>query len=853
MLQQRVDAAEFVPAVVRQLEDYVATRGLSLDFMKLLVVGSDIWNVWEFEQLKTYCGDTTRLINSYGVNEATVDSSYFESTKIELSPGGLVPIGRPFGNTSLHVLDSKFRLAPVGVAGELCIGGLGLARGYLNKPEFTAEKFVPNPFSKNAGSRLYRTGDCVRRLADGTIEFLGRLDNQIKIRGFRIELGEIEAALSEHAGVREAVVEAREAGPGNRILVAYIVAQPGQSAGAAELRRFLKESLPEHMIPSAFVEMERMPLSANGKLDRRALPAPRAVRPELEEAFVAPRNKIEETINAIWIEVLKIDRIGVNDSFFDLGGHSLLATQVASRLRKAFEIEIPLRSLFENPTIAELGETVDTLISNGQRGELQSITPAPKDKPLQLSFAQERLWFLNSLQPGSPFYNTPTAVRLFGRIDIQALERSLAEVTRRHEVLRTTFPTVDGRPTLLISPPQPVSMAVIDINDLPALEREARAKQLINEEVGRPFDLESGPLMRAKLLRFSEQDHVLIFTTHHIVSDAWSMDVLVREAVTLYEAFSNNRPSPLEELPIQYTDYTAWQREWMRGEVLDAHLDYWKKQLSGAPLRLRLPLDRPRSAAHTHRGNRLTLPLSPSLLGPLKELTSRSGTTLFMGLLAAFQTLLYRYTGQDDIVVGTAIAGRGRAEIESLIGFFINMLVMRTSLSGTPRFVDLLERVKETALGAYAHQELPFEKLVEVLQPQRDPGVSPLFQVAFGLQNTPTSYIELPGLEVRSVNFEEETVRYDLTLWIWELEDGLTAGWTYSTDLFDESTIRRMHQHYDALLLNIVAHPEERVNVLEMLTEAERKQRAVAEEQSHDLKLESLRTSRRTAVSAERV
>jgi acyl carrier protein len=602
------------------------------------------------------------------------------------------------------------------------------------------------------------------------------------------------------------------------------------------------------MIPAAFVEMERMPLSANGKLDRRALPAPRAVRPDLEQCFVAPRNNTEETINAIWVEVLKIDRIGINDSFFDLGGHSLLATQVASRLRKAFEIEIPLRSLFENPTIAELGQAVDALIRNGKHGELKSIVPMPRDKPLQLSFAQERLWFLNCLQPGTPFYNSPAAVRLFGRVDIRALERSLAEVTRRHEVLRTTFPTVDGRPTLWISPPQPMSLPVIDISDLPALERETRARQLINEEVMRPFDLERGPLLRAVLLRHAEQDHVLVFTTHHIVSDAWSMDVLVREAVTLYEAFTNNRPSPLAELAIQYTDFSAWQREWMRDEVLDAHLDYWKKQLSGAPLRLRLPTDRSRSSAQNHRGERLTLPLSRSLLAPLKELTRRSGATLFMGLLAAFQTLLYRYTGQDDIVVGTAIAGRGRAEIESLIGFFINMLVMRTSLAGAPRFVDLLSRVRETALGAYAHQDLPFEKLVEVLQPRRDAGVSPLFQVAFGLQNTPAPHIQLPGLEVRPVSFEEQAVRYDLTLWVWETTDGLTAAWTYSTDLFDESSIVRMHQHYDALLLNIVARPEERVNALEMLTEAERKQRVVDERQSHDLKLESLRTSRRTAI-----
>jgi acyl carrier protein len=564
---------------------------------------------------------------------------------------------------------------------------------------------------------------------------------------------------------------------------------------------------------------------------------------------VAPRNNTEETINAIWVEVLKIDRIGVNDSFFDLGGHSLLATQVVSRLRKAFKIEIPLRSLFENPTIAELGQTVDAVIRNGQHGELKSITPAPRDKPLQLSFAQERLWFLDRLQPGTSFYNTPSAVRLFGMVDIQALERSLAEVARRHEVLRTTFPTVDGRPTLLISPPQPMSLPVIDITGLPALERETRIRQLINEEVRRHFDLERGPLLRVVLLRLAEQDQVLVFITHHIVSDAWSMDVLVREAVTLYEAFSNNRPSPLADLAIQYTDFAAWQREWMRGEVLGAHLDYWKKQLSGAPPHLRLPTDRSRSSAQNHRGKRLTLPLSRSLIDPLKELTRRSGTTLFMGLLAAFQTLLYRYTGQDDIVVGTAIAGRGRAEIESLIGFFINMLVMRTSLSGTPRFVDLLSRVKETALGAYAHQDLPFEKLVETLQPQRDAGVSPLFQVAFGLQNTPVPEIQLPGLEVRSVAFDEETVRYDLTLWIWELTDGLTAAWTYSTDLFDDSTILRMHQHYDALLLNIVANPEERVNALEMLTEAERKQRVVAEEQSHDLKLESLKTSRRTAVA----
>ncbi|MFY9573150.1 MAG: amino acid adenylation domain-containing protein [Blastocatellia bacterium] len=848
MLRERVDAAEFVPAVVRQLVGYVAERGLSFDFMKLLVVGSDTWNVWEFEQLKSYCGDTTRVINSYGVSEAAVDSCYFESTQIQLSPGGLVPLGRPFGNTHLHVLDPKLRPAPVGVAGELFIGGLGLARGYLNQPELTAERFVANPFNELGGSRLYRTGDCARRLADGTVEFLGRLDNQVKIRGFRIELGEIETALSEHPAVREAVVAASEARQGNRILVAYTVAHIGQSIRTAELRSFLKERLPEHMIPSVFVEMERMPLSPNGKLDRRALPAPGAARPDLEQTFVGPRNYIEETLNAIWIEVLKIDRVGINDNFFDLGGHSLLATQMISRLRKQFDIELPLRSLFENPTIAELGESVDAVIRGGRHGEIKPITPAPKDKPLQLSFAQERLWFLNRLQPGNPFYNSPAAVRLFGRLDVQALEKSLAEIVRRHEVLRTTFPTVDGAPALLISPPQPLSLPVIDIGRVPVGERETRARLLINEEVMRHFDLENGPLLRAVLLRLAEQDHVLIFTTHHIVSDAWSMDVLVREAVTLYEAFSNNRPSPLADLTVQYTDFTAWQREWMRGEVLNSHLDYWKQQLSGAPARLQLPTDRPRSSAQNYRGNRLTLPLSRSLLDPLKELTRRSGATLFMGLLAAFQTLLYRYTCQDDIVVGTAIAGRGRAETEGLIGFFINMLVMRADLSGAPRFLDVLSRVRETALGAYAHQDLPFEKLVDALQPRRDPGVSPLFQVAFGLQNTPAPHVQLPGLEVRPVGFEEQAVRYDLTLWVWELTDGLTAAWTYSTDLFNESTIIRMHQHYDALLLNIVADPEERVNALEMLTEAEREQKAIDERESHDLKLESLMTSKRTAI-----
>ena len=566
MLEEKVDAAEFVPAVVRQLVDYLAEQGRSLDFMKLLVVGSDSWNVWEFEQLRSYCGNGTRLINSYGVSESTIDSSYYEETPVELSPGGLVPLGKPFGNTQIYLSDAKARPVPIGAAGEISIGGVGLARGYVGDPEKTAEKFIPNPFSRELGARLYQTGDRARYLADGTVEFLGREDGQVKIRGFRVELGEIETALSQHPSVREAVAVAPKVKAGSRMLVAYVVPEPGEEPASGELRAFLRERLPDYMIPSTFVGIDRLPLSPNGKVDRRALPAPDTTKRDIDESFAGPRDHFEEMIVGIWEEVLGVEQVGVHDNFFDLGGHSLLATQVVSRLRQAFQIEFPLRNLFETPTVAELAENVAASMSAEWGGQIQPIKPAPRDQELPLSFAQERLWFLDRLYPGSPIYNSPVAVRLLGALDQRALERSIAEIVRRHEALRATFPMVDGRPSLAVAAPQPLGLPVVDVSELPDDEREICARHLIHEEIGRPFDLERGPLLRAKLLRMGGEDHIMLFITHHIVSDAWSMDVLVREAVTLYEAFSAGAPSPLAEIPIQYADFAYWQRQWMRGK-----------------------------------------------------------------------------------------------------------------------------------------------------------------------------------------------------------------------------------------------------------------------------------------------
>jgi len=1208
------------------------------EHVRLVVVGGERTLAERVEKFRDRAGRELGLLNTYGPTETTIVATINKLNGAQPVVGE-VAIGKPVRNTFVYVFDKQMQLVPAGVIGELYIGGEGVARGYLRRPELTADRFVPDAFSNVAGARLYRTGDLVRWNSAGKLEFVGRADQQVKIRGFRVEPGEVEETLRRHEGVREAVVIAREDVPGDRRLVAYVVpatddvdgneqkradsnrelvskweiifddlyrefdqtqqsefyvkgwedsytglsipddevrewmentvarirelnpkrimelgcggsglmlfnlgpdcekylatdlsanalgvlreqlerrgndmpgvtllqrpaadfegieagafdtliivsvsqyfpnieylvrvlegavkavapggsiflgdvrslplleafhlsvqlqrvneevsvaeleqrvqrqvlrekqlvidpafftalqshlpqissveillergashneltkfrydvvlhvgtpaeapandetwldwerdeltlpglietlsqsepeivrltnvpnarlatevkalqlmshasksatigelqqamTEPGECgidpaslwaledelpysvsinytapssdgrydvvlrrAGAHKseapqwkqvlgsrpwsdyanvptqgmvtdqlvprMRNYLHEHLPEYMIPTSFVLLNSLPIAPNGKIDRRALPAPGSARPEFNGAVIAPQTLIEDIMAGIWAEVLGLEQVSVNDNFFDLGGHSLLATQLVSRVRAAFNVDVVLRSFFETPTIATLAASVDAAIKAGAGIIVPPIERVPREGLLPLSFAQQRLWFMDRLKPGSALYNIPASVRLTGQLDLDALERTLTEIVRRHETLRTTLTEIEGQAVQVIGEPYAVSLAVTDLSGFPESEREIEAQRLTQAEAQRPFNLEQSPLMRASLLRLSAQDHIVLLTMHHVISDGWSMGVLIREVATLYEAFKRGvEESPLAELPIQYADYAAWQRSWLTGEVLETQLSYWKQQLDDAAT-LNLPTDRPRPAEQTFRGEEFQFNLSSELTAALQSLARQEGVTMFMLLLAAWQTLLHRYTQQDDIVVGADVANRNRRDTEDLIGFFVNMLVMRTDLSGDPTFRELMARVREVAFGAYAHQDLPFEKLVEELGVDRDLARNPLFQVVLVLQNTPKKTLDLPGLKAQPMMVEGKNVPFDLILSLGQHPDGLNGSLGYSTDLFDHNTIERMVQHLENLLQSIAEDPEQRLSSLCLLTEEE--------------------------------
>ena len=1076
-----------------------------------------------------------RYDNVYGPTECTVDA-----TACRVAPGP-PSLGRPLANVRLYVLDERLRPVPEGAAGELFIGGAGLARGYARRPDLTAERFVPDSFSGAPGERLYRTGDRVRRRPGG-LEFLGRVDQQIKLRGYRIEPGEIEAVLREHPAVDAAVVEAREDLPGNRRLVAYVVphhrqaalggrrrhrlpngmaiveqnrnetdylfreifekccyakgglrfpASPvvldvganigmfslfvachrpaatilafeplapifetlqlnagfyapaarlfpfgladrerreefvfyprytmmsGTSASAdpegevrvikrflenaraqeageaqallahadellegrfegeihevrlrrlsdllreqglervdllkvdvqraemdvlrgideadwpkirqivmevhdapgtasdgrlaaiaallrsrgfavtseqdellvgtdrhnlyavrpgaegteigdgaaapperpaaeleiAELRELARARLPEAMLPSAYVLLEELPLTRNGKVNRAALPPPEEAAGE--PALVEPRTPFEAMMAPLWMEVLGTDRVGADSNFFELGGHSLLATQLMSRVREVFAVELPLRALFDSPTVAGLAQRAEEAMRAASGLLAPPVTPVPRSGELPLSFAQQRLWFIDQLAPGETFYVSHQAFRVEGRLDAAVLARTLAEVVRRHEVLRTGFPAVDGRPVQRILLAVEVPLSRIDLSALPATVAESEVRRLAAADALRRFDLSAPPLLRVTLLDLGPELSALLFSMHHIVSDAWSLGILVREAAALYGAYLEQRPSPLPELPVQYADFGSWQRQWLQGEALAAHLSYWRQRL-GSPLpRLELPVDRQRSGVPTHRGRRSTFRLPEDLPAALAALSRAQGVTLFITLLAGFKALLARLGGQQDLIVGTAIAGRNRVETEGLIGFFINMLPLRTDLSGNPTFLEILARVREAAVGAYAHQDLPFEKLVEELQPERDCEIAPLVRVAFGLQNVPSYELALPGVRLATIPVESDAARFDLTVWMWEDGTRLAANWTYSTDLFEPATIANLHAGFAALLAHAVSAPQTRLNELELVSATAREEQERRRLERESANQARLRRSGRAGVRRE--
>ncbi len=1158
----------------------VDERFEDLKHLEQLLAGGDVLSVSHVRRVVEGLGGV-RMIDGYGPTENTTFSTCYpvkDPDRIRKS----VPIGYPIANTRVYILDARLQPVPIGVTGELHIGGDGLARGYLARPKQTAERFIPNPYGDEPGARLYRTGDLARFLADGSIEFLGRVDFQVKIRGFRIELGEIKTVLDRHPGLRDVVVLAREDTPGDKRLVAYVIPEE-DALSAGDLRRFLKRKLPEYMVPSAFVFLDAFPVSPVGKVDRRALPVPDVTRRDLGKAYVAPRTAVERFLVERWQDVLGIERIGIHDNFFELGGDSLQAAVLINRLQEELDGTTHVKALFMAPTVADLarymieyypdavakidetaaseepafdfeaeipasgqvervtvstvkqmrqlipslppreddrgpasknppatfilspprsgstlfrtmltghprlfappeldllsfnrlnerreaftgkrsfwlqgpihaimelkgcgpeeaaqlmddferrqltvkefyallqkwmgermlvdktptypldrailqrmeadfegaryihltrhpyatiysfveakldevffryehpfsqrvlaelvwilshqnileffrsvpakrqhrlafedlvrqpeaamrrvcqfldidfhpalvspydgdrmtkgirpGEqmvgdfkfylrkeidpsaadrwkrfhTVDFLSDIGGevaeslgyartigaetgivRRQVQREVPKTRIRPitrngdLPLSYAQQRLWFLDQFEPESPFYNIPSAVRLIGELDAVALRRSLNEIASRHEVLRTTFHTVDGKATQVIAPELTVPLPLVDLTGLASHNRESEARRLAAEDARRSFDLSQGPLVRASLIRFDAHEHVILLNMHHIVSDGWSVGVLVREMAALYEAFSQGRPSPLPELPIQYVDYARWQREWLAGEVLEDQLAYWMDRLGDGPAVLELPMDRPRPAVQTLEGNTVWFDLPETLSDQIKALSRREKSSLYMTLLAAFQALLHRYTGQEDISVGTPIANRQQAEIEALIGFFVNTLVMRTDLGGDPSFRELLKRVHKMAVQAYAHQDVPFEMLVDELEPERDMSHTPLFQVMFTIQDAPVRALEVPGLKLHPMRIDSGTAKFDLTLSMIDRPEGLRGSLEYNTDLFDEGTVERMAGHYEILLKGIVADPDRPIGWLPLLPDEEREQLLVA-------------------------
>jgi amino acid adenylation domain-containing protein len=766
-----------------------------------------------------HASERPRLANMYGITETTVHVTFRPVLPGDAWSGVGSAIGEAIPDLSVYVLGPELVPVPLGVPGELHVSGAGLARGYLGRPDLTAERFVPNPFTQEPGARLYRTGDLGRRRASGELEYLGRVDLQVKVRGFRIEPGEIEAALVRHPAVTEAAVVVRDDLPGGRGLAAFWTPSGDATAGTHELRVFLKEHLPEALVPAVFARLDRLPVTPNGKVDRRALAAIRVAPARTEPSFEAPRTPAEELLAGLWTELLGRERVAADDDFFDLGGHSLLATQLVSRVRETLGVELPLRAVFQSPTLSAMAAA---LSRTGDEETAPPIVPVDRGGDLPLSFAQQRLWFLDRLVPGNPFFVMAFGLRLEGSLDVGALRRALREVARRQGSLRTTFHTVDGEPRQRVAERLDVDLPLVDLAG-----REDELRALGQAESRRPFDLRSGPLLRGLLVRLGSEDHVLLLHMHHIVADGWSMGVLRRELSVLYDAFAGGRPSPLPDLPVQYSDFAVWQRRWLSGEPLERQLGYWRRRLAGVPPVLELPLDRPRPAVETFRGGVSGFSLDAGLVERLRALGRSLGCTLSMTALAAYDLLLARYTRRDDVVVGSAVANRNRRETEELIGFFVNVLVLRTDLSGNPTFAELAGRVREMSLDAYAHQDLPFEKLVEELQLPRDLAHHPLCQAMYGFQNFPRHELRVRGLAMTPLEGEAldtGTAKADITLFLAEA-DGTLQGWIeFNGDLFEEATIQRMHRHLAGLLEAAAVDPGRPVAVLPMLSEGERHQ-----------------------------
>ena len=759
----------------------------------------------------------TQLINCYGPTENTTFTSCYPIGKELGATASSIPIGPPIANTHVYILDQEMQPVPIGVAGELYIGGDGLARGYVSRPELTAEKFVPDPFSKKGGERLYRTGDLTRWLAGGEIEFIGRRDRQVKLRGFRIELGEVEAALKRIPQVREAVVDLNGK-HSNASLAAYVV---GDGLTEAEIRGSLQRQLPAYMLPGQVLVLERLPLKGQGKVNLEELRS-LAESMERDDEGGPPVTVAEQTVAEIWGALLNLKNLGRDANFFALGGHSLIATQVMVRVQKATGVDLPLRALFENPTVSEFAAQIEAALQEGAASPAPPLVPVARDGEFPLSFAQQRLWFLDQLEPGQATYNVPAAMRVTGNLNLLALHQCLTEIVRRHEALRTAFAGVDGRPVATLTQASELRLRVIDLQQLEPDRREPEVLRLARAEADRPFDLGQPPLLRVTLLRLGQQEQVVLFTMHHITCDAWSIAQLMKEVTRLYEAYSRGNPSPLRDLAIQYGDYAVWQRQWLQGEVLDEKLTAWERQFGDNPPVVELPADTECNAGMPARAARQKLVLSQELTQELKALGQRESATMFMTMLAAFECVLHRYSGQVDMVVGTGIANRNRREIEELIGLFVNMLVVRTDLSGNPTFKQLLARVRRTTLAAFALEDLPFEKLVEAIQPERNVAGTALLKLTFWHQSVSLTSLSLEGLTFTPLELNNDSIYFDLMVELVEADEGFTIRLSYDTNQFKPETIARLLTDYEVLLRSVVEQPESRLLDIPILIQREK-------------------------------
>jgi amino acid adenylation domain-containing protein len=749
------------------------------------------------------------LLNLYGSSEAAADVTYYDVEASE--PADSIPLGRPIANTGIYILDRNLRPVPIGVVGNIYIAGEGLARGYLARPELTAEKFIPHPFANEPGQRLYNTGDLGRFRKDGAIEYKGRTDHQVKIRGSRVELGEVESALLTHPGILEGIVLVQPDNSGENQLTAYVRARSA-APSAREVRAYLRDKLPEFMAPAMVVVLDDFPRTASGKVDRLRLPP--AVPAGAD--YVAPRTLTEEIVAGVMADVLKLDHVGVDDDFFELGGHSLLIPRLTSRLNELFGVELPLRALFDNSRISELAETIASLRDrNAAEPDMPLVALSRNGQvPLTvpLSFAQESLWAIDQISPQTGAYNISRALRLQGTLNIVALQSSVNAIVARHEALRTVFKSEDGKPVGLVNTDTKIDVVTKDLSEL----TEADVRTRVAEEGRQPFNLAVGPLLRVTLLRLAEHEHILVTTMHHIISDIWSMGIFFDELVSGYNSLLAGSELRTETLSLQYADFAAWQRRLLEANRLNHSLDYWQKNLAGAPPITDLPAYCERPAVRSFQGARCLFDIPANLTAALKKLARAERVTLFMTLLGAFQTLLWTYTKHDDVVIGCPSAGR-RPGTENVIGYFVNTLAVRTSLSGNPTFRELMDLVAEVILGALTHEHVPYAMVVERLQPKRKLDHNPLFQVWFVLQPDSTERRDFAGLIVEPYPIDSEVTRHDLQLTIWESSSILKAALTYNTDILDAQTVTHMGEQFSLLLATVVDRPDIQVRELRNL------------------------------------